>query len=241
MFWLTPRQALLGSDYEKLFAFTASPGNPELIGTGDGVETGFTTPFFLGTSELVLTAVGGALPDTASILATGAGERFRVTFTTPPGNTVKLYAASPDGINADVLDYGLGRAQGLMRGYLVERWVVPADSATGVSTVITGFALSGAFFLIATDLRRNHLLQAYPEVAEQAADIFGLGPAMNNRPNGFKGVLQQASLGIGWSPRGLLSPYDIPATDPEIEDSWDSEPAIFDAPSTWGTTCARRC
>lgn len=90
------------------------------VGSGDGVETTFTTPFLEATSLKVY--VDGALvTDLAPTLSRGTGtdKRDQVVFATAPaGGAVIAVSADGSAINLDVLDSVLASVSAQIDGYL---------------------------------------------------------------------------------------------------------------------------
>jgi len=90
------------------------------VGSGDGVETTFTTPFLEATSLKVYVDVA-LVTDLAPTLSRGTGtdKRDQVVFATAPaGGAVIAVSADGSAINLDVLDSVLASVSAQIDGYL---------------------------------------------------------------------------------------------------------------------------
>jgi Protein of unknown function (DUF1320) len=168
--WVTPRAALQMIGKAKLSQLTNEAGQQEWIGTGDGLNVVFTTPFVFGADLKVYADL--AVTFTAQVDPT-KGERIVVTLDTAPGTGVRVMASSTDAVNADNLDSAFLRAQGDVRGMIdAALYNVPADDAINVHQDLIGWTSDIAWYYLAKAPRRSRLLEAYPEFEKGYFDTY---------------------------------------------------------------------
>lgn len=228
MSWLSIRQCLSYVGLAKLARLTNESAEKALLGVGDGVIAAYTTPFFGGGTPKVY-ADGVEVTVGITLAQTGTGERWTVTFSTPATYSGKrLEALSIDGVNADVLDQKLTAAQAEIRGYVnaSSRFSAPADNAAAVGEPLLRWSWDVAAYLLASDLRRAGLLEAYPGIADRYADLTGGGPGAQGRPASFQPVLRDVAKGqydLSGVTGVTAKTGSMSATDPYITSSYGSE------------------
>lgn len=216
MSWITPRQALTMLGMKKLAQLTNEIGQAELIGTSDGVETDYVTPFCFG-SDLKVYLDGVLEGGYTFTIDPLQNERIVVSFTSAPALDVQITASSTDCVNVVNLEAAMLRAQGLVRGMLdAQLYLAPADNATDCPEMVAGWAAAVAWYYLATDPRRPRLIEAYPELQRRYDDVYG----------GVDSDLKRVAKGT-LSLRGVLTEIDPETTPGTVKTGFTSNPVIY--------------
>lgn len=144
---------------------TTEPTKPVVVGTGNGSDKTFPTPFLRSTT--LRGYVNDVLSTSTMSRATGTGGTDQITFSSAPGSsTIVTVAADALAINIDVMDAAIEKAESVVGGAVQSggyEWPLAVGSAAETAVKPYALALVRWFLRVRRDLEEKEELPLWIE------------------------------------------------------------------------------